>query len=198
VRAFDDRRIRLIEHSKKQGVLRTFEDAIRNASGDILFLSDQDDLWAENKISTVLRAFERYPDCDLAVSDAVLIDENSAQLADSYYARLGGFHSGWLANVLHCNYLGCTMAFRRRVRDKVLPFPPGTDVFHDLWIGTLNSLTGGKTLYIERPLVRYRRHRTNATGNRRLTLGRQFRIRWNLCLSLAMYYLRWRGKSPVS
>lgn len=189
VRSLHDNRIRLIEHSSNLGVSHTFEEAIRRASGKILFLSDQDDLWAANKISAVLRAFQLCPAVDIVVSDAALIDENGSPLGPSYYAQRGKFRSGVLANVFRCSYLGCTMAFRRRIRAKILPFPRGADVLHDLWIGALNSLTGGKTLYLDHSLVFYRRHEGNATGNKRLTIAHKIRIRWALCQSLARFWL---------
>jgi glycosyltransferase involved in cell wall biosynthesis len=185
-----DARIRLRRHGANQGVLRSFEDAIRQAVGDIVFLSDQDDLWAVDKVATVLGTFQLRPEADIVVSDAAVIDGDDNPLGCSYYAQKGKFRSGILANLVHCSYLGCTMAFRRRIRSRILPFPSGADVFHDLWIGAANTLAGGKTLYIERPLVLYRRHPGNATGNRQLTLGRQIRIRWDLCRSLAEFWLR--------
>lgn len=194
VRSLRDSRIRLIEHAANSGVQRTFEEAIRSASGDILFLSDQDDIWARNKVSIVLQAFQECPELDLAVSDAALIDEAGKPLADSYYSASGGFHSGVLVNLLHCKYLGCTMAFRRRVRDKILPFPAATTVFHDLWIGTATAVSGGKTIYIAQPLVYYRRHLSNVTGNRRLPFARQVRIRWDLCLALVQFCVRHRRR----
>ena len=185
IRAMNDNRVHLIAHSSNLGVSRSFEDAIRAASGEILFLSDQDDLWVADKVSTVLRAFQLASEADIVVSDAALIDENGGSLAPSYYAQRGKFRSGVLANVLRCSYLGCAMAFRSRIRAKILPFPRGGAVLHDLWIGALNSLTGGKALYVDHPLVLYRRHGENATGNRRLPITRQLHLRWDLCRSLA-------------
>ncbi len=185
VRLLCDSRIRLIEHNHNLGVARSFEDAICAASGTILFLSDQDDLWAERKVATIQDVFQTHPEVDIVVSDAALIDEDGRSLEPSYYAQRGKFRPGVLANVLRCSYLGCTMAFRSRVRETVLPFPAGADVLHDVWIGASNALAGGKTLYIDAPLVLYRRHDANATGNKRLTLARRLRIRWDLCRSLA-------------
>jgi glycosyltransferase involved in cell wall biosynthesis len=197
IERFHDARIRLHRHECNLGVAHTFEDAIRAASGQILFLADQDDLWAANKVSTVLRAFQLFPDVDIVASDAALIDEGDAPIGSSYYAQRGKFRPGVVANVLRCSYLGCTMAFRSGIRARILPFPNGVDVFHDLWIGASNALAGGKTLYIDRTLVLYRRHESNATGNKRLTLARQIRMRWELCRSLAGFWVhsgRFRGK----
>ena len=189
IESFDDGRVLLMKHKTTQGVLRSFEDAIRRARGDILFLSDQDDIWAADKVSIVLEAFRMHPESDIAVSDAALIDDTGSPIAPSYYAQRGKFRSGLVANVFRCSYLGCTMAFRGRIRNRILPFPTGADVLHDVWIGTVNSLAGGKTLYIDHPLVFYRRHAGNATGNRRLSVARQIRIRWALSKSLASSWL---------
>jgi hypothetical protein len=64
-----------------------------------------------------------------------------------------------------------------------------------LWIGVANSLAGGKSVYINSPLVLYRRHGDNATGVKRLPFTRQIRIRWDLCRSLALAWSRLRGRS---
>ena len=188
VGSLNDPRVRLIEHRNNMGALRSFEDAIRSASGEILFLSDQDDLWKPGKVSTVLWAFHLSPEANVAVSDADLIDERDNQLGPSYYAKRGRFRSSLLANIVRCSYLGCTMAFRSRIRASVLPFPAHADVLHDLWIGAVSAITGSKTTYIDHALVSYRRHEENLTGNRKLPLARQIRIRWDLCRSLVHFY----------
>ncbi len=73
VLSLGDRRIQLIEHTANRGVSRTFEDAIRAASGRILFLSDQDDLWSPNKVAVMMEVFRlspvRDPDCDGCLVD---------------------------------------------------------------------------------------------------------------------------------
>jgi glycosyltransferase involved in cell wall biosynthesis len=190
IASLQDQRIRLIQNDKNQGVLRTFEEAIRAASGDILFLSDQDDLWAPDKVPWTLRIFQLHPNANVVVSDAALISEQGVSIAPSYYAQLGGFRSGVLQNLIHCRYLGCTMAFRSRIRKEILPFPAGHPVLHDLWIGALNAFLGGETIYIDRPLVHYRRHPRNVTGNQRLPLARQLQIRWGLFASLITVWFR--------
>ena len=184
IESLRDTRIRIERHASNLGVLRSFEDAICNAHGDILFLADQDDLWTPEKVSTVLHAFVMHPEVEIVVSDAALIDENDAPIGASYYAIRGPFRPGILSNLLHCKYLGCTMALRSRIRNRILPFPSKADVLHDLWIGAVNSFAGGKALYIDSPLVLYRRHDGNATGSQRLPLSRQIRLRWDLCRSL--------------
>ena len=55
----------LIENDKRiiylngpgRGVIANFEFAISKARGDYIFLSDQDDVWLDGKINTVLKEF---------------------------------------------------------------------------------------------------------------------------------------------
>jgi glycosyltransferase involved in cell wall biosynthesis len=184
IRAERDDRIRLIEHQVNHGVLVSFEEAVRGAAGEIIFLSDQDDIWLPGKVSEVLAAFDRYPESAVVVSDAALIDQDGNTVAPSYF-RDRPFKAGLLPNLLHCRYLGCVMAFRSALVPGILPFPRGFDVGHDIWIGTRNAISGGATCYIDKPLVLYRRHAENLTGRRRLPRFRQIRLRAHLLWALA-------------
>ena len=51
--AKNDPRVRYIEGPSK-GVIKNFENAIKAATGDVIFLSDQDDIWCEGKVEKVL------------------------------------------------------------------------------------------------------------------------------------------------
>ena len=88
--------------------------------------------------------FDQQFRADIVVSDAALMNEDGTPTSPSYYANRGKFQSGSLPNVLHGRYLGCTMAFRNRIHSRILPFPKGGDIHHDLWIGTSNSLAGAR------------------------------------------------------
>jgi glycosyltransferase involved in cell wall biosynthesis len=187
---FGDSRILLHRQELNRGVLRSFEAAIARATGEIIFLSDQDDIWMPDKVRCVVDAFQDNPKADIVVSDAELIGTNNARFEKTYYQERGRFQSGVLSNIFRCKYLGCTMAFRSSVSTNLLPFPKRSDILHDVWIGTAASLAGYRVFYIDRPLMQYRRHENNATGNRSLTLTRQLRIRWDLCRSLAVFCWR--------
>jgi glycosyltransferase involved in cell wall biosynthesis len=190
VRSLCDRRLHLIEHATNQGIAKTFEEAILHANGSVIFLSDQDDIWIEGKVAKILRAFEDNPHVSLVVTDALLMDEAGNPLESSYYESRGSFRSGFLANLFRSKFLGCTMAFRSKLVPKILPFPRDCgDVVHDFWIGVVNSITIGNTLYINEPLVRYRRHSAAATGGT-LTRSRQLRIRFELLRAILNFWTR--------
>jgi glycosyltransferase involved in cell wall biosynthesis len=196
VSALQDASLLLIRHIHNQGVLRAFETALSRSTGEIVFLSDQDDLWLPNKVETVLDAFARDPDLMLVASDAILIDQDGAKIGDSFYAERGKFRAGLWPNLLMGKFHGCTMAFRRALLRKALPFPSGRLVHHDTWIGCMNALTRGKTKYIAEPLVAYRRHSANVTGRVRLSNYTRFKMRSQLLRGLlaSCWARRWRDQ----
>lgn len=190
VQSLQDGRIRFIEHGGNMGVLHTFEDAIRVASGQILFLSDQDDLWKPQKVEVILNALCLNPDVTLIATDTAIIDSDGTLLIDSYFSGRGGFRSGLWANLVRNHFGGCTMAFRAELIREILPLPHKYDVLHDIWIGVRCSLSGHKTLYIDESLVLNRRHSSTVTGKKPLSIFRRVRIRGHLLLALADFWIR--------
>ena len=174
-------RIRLFKHERNEGVVATFEDALRCATGNILFLSDDDDLWAPNKVERVLKEFERNPQAQVVASRVALIDEHGDLLPDGRVNRYGVFQPGFWRNIVKNHYQGSAMAVRASFLGRVLPFPRGKLFLHDAWIGTRNEAHGGKTVFIGEPLVYYRRHSQNAS--QRHDPLRLLRVRINLLIA---------------
>ena len=192
VESFHDRRIRLFRNAANLGVVQSFERALLAATGEIILLSDQDDTWDPRKVETILAAFRAHPEVSLVVSDASLMDGQGFPLANSYYEQRGSFSDRFLANLYRCKYLGCTMAFRAKTLHRALPFPRSKLVLHDIWIGTINRVSGGKTLYLPDRLVSYRRHDATVTGTRVIPLMRQMAFRLSLLSATASFLLRQR------
>jgi len=153
-----DNRIRLFRDNHFQSPVLNFEHALKQASGETIFLSDQDDLWAPNKVHVMTEILKT---CDLAVSDCDVIDASGRQTHPSFYAKR---HSGpgLFKNIYKNTYLGCCMAFRAEVLDWALPFPKDVPM-HDMWLGTIAEMFG-KTRFCPDVLVHYRRHCKNASS----------------------------------
>jgi len=183
-----DPRIRLLRHSKNLGVVPTFEDALRSATGDVLFLCDDDDVWAPTKVQRFLDVFERHRDVEVVTSRVSLIDENDDRLPNSRVNREGRFSSGFWKNVLVNHYQGSAMAIRASLLGRVLPFPRHKTFLHDAWIGTRNEVAGGRTEFIDEDLLYYRRHAKNAS--RTQSPVRQIRTRIDLLVAHVSYALR--------
>jgi len=159
IEAFQDSRIRVTHNLENQGVILAFETALRNSKGDIIFLSDQDDIWHSNKVNTMLQVFQEKPNITLVTSDAELINEEGEMIAPSFFSLRGQFTAQVLPNLIKNKYHGCTLAFRKELLKKVLPFPQDIPM-HDAWIGLINSIYG-KTVYLDEPLLQYRLHHHN-------------------------------------
>ena len=140
-------------HEKNAGVVATFEDALRSATGDILFLCDDDDVWAPTKVRRFLDVFESRPDVGIVQSRVRMIDENDQPMPDSRINREGRFLPGFWRNLYMNHYQGSAMAIRASLLGRVLPFPARKSFLHDAWIGTRNDLLGGRRCFIDEDLL---------------------------------------------
>jgi len=157
IKNFDDKRIRLLEDNRFHSPAYNFENALEKATGDIIFLSDQDDIWLENKVKIMMGLLQQY---ELVVSDCIIINENEDILQESFF-KIRGSKKGLLNNLVKNSYVGCCMAFNRRILDIALPFPDKLPM-HDMWIGMIGELYG-KTYFCDQKLVKYRRHDHSAS-----------------------------------
>lgn len=168
IRAFADPRIRLMEHTVNMGVTRTFEETLRAATGDLLFLSDHDDIWAADKVELFREAFAQGPHIQIVMSAVALIDSEGIPFRNKRYDKNGSFQRGFLRNVLKNDYQGSALAMRSDLLAPLLPFPSNRTYLHDAWIGTLNDRLRGGMVFLSKPLLLYRRHTANVS--RRMTL----------------------------
>lgn len=185
ISAIGDPRIRLVRHERNQGVVTTFEDAMRSAIGEILFLCDDDDVWAPTKVQRFLEVFQSRPDAEIVTSRVRMIDERDRPLPGSRINRGGRFLPGFWRNLYKNHYQGSAMAIRASLLGRVLPFPARTTFLHDAWIGTRNELLGGKAAFIDEDLLLYRRHTTNASRTK--PLPRQIQTRIELLIAHLRY-----------
>jgi glycosyltransferase involved in cell wall biosynthesis len=155
IKAYNDHRIRLIENCKFKSPVFNLENALKLAKGDYIFLSDQDDIWHKDKVKIVLGYLTKY---NVVVSDCNLINEEGIETNSSFFT-LNNSKAGLMHNFIKNSYLGCCMAFDRKILKSVLPFPQHI-AMHDIWIGLISELTG-KPVFIPEKLVSYRRHSLN-------------------------------------
>ena len=157
IESFNDERIILLKEQTFHSHVYNFENALKHAKGDTLFLADQDDIWLPHKVSHMLTLLQEY---DLVLSDAKMVDDAKNPLYDSFFA----FHHsrrGFFKNLYQNSYLGCCMAFKRNLLDIALPFPKHINM-HDWWIG-MNAELYSSIVFTEEPLVLYRRHEDTLT-----------------------------------
>lgn len=153
--------LQLHRNPRDFGVVRTVERGLRLARGDILFLSDQDDVWLPGKRAAFAAEFTRDEQALVVLSDAEVIDTQGRVIAPSFMRLRGGFKADLWSTLLRNRYIGCAMAVRRSLLDLALPIPPHVPM-HDSWLGALGHLRG-RVVFLERPYLQYRRHGANLT-----------------------------------
>ena len=179
ISSIQDSRIHIFKNSFRN-VVKNFEFAINQSSGDYIFLSDQDDIWHEDKVAAYLNCFNE-SNADLIVSDVAFIDERGNNKKEQFYPK--GFKGSTLTNLRKNNFIGCAMAFKEHTKKWFLPFPINTPM-HDWWIG-LTIGKKGTIKFLDQKLIYYRRHNDNVTSGKQSNLWNIIRWRWilikNLC-----------------
>lgn len=155
-----DARVNVIDGPQK-GVIRNFENAVAACTGDVIFLCDQDDVWDADKYASVTAAFVDET-VMLVMHDARLVDKEKRVIGESFFATRHT-KTGFLKNLWKNSYIGCCMAFSKHLKPHILPFPDSVPM-HDQWIG-MTAERHGKVVLLHRPLLSYRRHGDNATGD---------------------------------
>ena len=156
-----DPRVRVVENPYGGGVQNNFTSAVLSCRGRYIFLSDQDDMWYDNKIATVVSAFET-TGADLVVHDGYMTDAELNIQEGTIFQRYGTYNNP-LLNIVKQNFWGCCMAFRREIRELVCPFPNKGGVGHDIWIGILMGFSG-KIVRLHECLIAHRVHGNNVTA----------------------------------
>jgi glycosyltransferase involved in cell wall biosynthesis len=177
----DAPRLTILRGEQTLGVAANFARAISACTGDLVALSDQDDVWREDRVAHLVARFTTEADLLLLHGDADLIDDEDRPLGSSLFGALGissavrdEVHSGLAFDVLMRRNIvtGATAGFRRELAELALPVPAGW--LHDEWLAIAAASVGRVDLTEER-LVRYRQHGANEIGARELTVTGKFR-----------------------
>lgn len=177
--SFKDRRIVIYRNGFKN-VVKNFEFALSKARGDIIFLSDQDDIWLPTKVEEVLEVFDKKPDVTLVFSNAFFKSPDENVNGTTFFGQRPPLSLAH--NLIRNHFLGCTMAFRNILKDKIFPFPQNL-AMHDWWIG-LNHIKYGKPFFIDESLVEYRRHENTVTNGQRASIMTGLKWRLNILKNL--------------
>jgi len=134
------------------------------------------------KIGILLAYFEAHPEAKIVTTGIRIIDQHGRTLVAHEDWKQKAFTSALLPNILRNRFQGSAMAFRASLRELVLPFPKRKIFLHDAWIGICNRMNGGEAIYIDEPLLYYRRHGNNFSG--KLSIRLQIAARLQLLLAL--------------
>lgn len=181
IESYGDHRIKVFSNQKFHSPIYNFENSLKKAKGDYIFLCDQDDIWYPDKVDTMLKYLNKY---DLVVSNCKVVDADLNVISESFFTIcLSG--KGFWKNLIKNTYLGCCMAFKKEVLFYALPFPDNI-AMHDIWIGLSVELHGA-SFFLDTPLINYRRHGANASfggGKSEFSFSYRLKYRFHMLYSL--------------
>lgn len=194
----DMTQIRILDSKGGLGITKNFERSIAACSHDLIALADQDDIWHDDKLSTMIEQFDSRPELLLLHSDARLVDGNGTPLGRDLLDALevssqdrDAIHSGQAFSVLLRRNLatGATSMIRRDLLDFALPF--AEDWVHDEWLAIMAAAVS--TLdFVPQTLIDYRQHGQNQIGVQLPSLSvkvrRVLQSRGNRNLNLAVKF----------
>lgn len=171
----------VLRNATALGVTGNFEQATLACTGELIALSDQDDLWAPERLETIAAEFAARPGLLLLHGDARLVDSAGAAIGQTLFEALEVtarerelVHSGRAFETLLRRNLatGATTVFRRALLASAAPFPRGW--VHDEWLAIIAAATGEVDL-LDAALVDYRQHGANQIGAARLSFAGKVR-----------------------
>ncbi|HEY3309667.1 MAG TPA: glycosyltransferase [Desulfuromonadaceae bacterium] len=165
IKGFSDPRVHLYEGNTFFSTIFNFENALRKATGDIIILADQDDVWLENKVLIIQERFaQQTAPVYLVMLDGCVIDGDERAIAPSIFGKTNA-GKGMLKNIYDNTYMGCCLAFSRDLLEIALPFPRQIPM-HDMWLGLLAEIFGEVDFVAEKTIC-YRKHAMSQTNFKR-------------------------------
>lgn len=163
IEGYKDSRIKIytMVHTRKgmkshYYVTMNFENALKHAMGDYIFLSDQDDVWVSNKVDNCMEILQNH---DMVLHNLQCVDGDLHPMNQNIYNNSFRPKNYLMRRGKH---YGCALAFKRELLQYILPFPKKL-LIHDFWVGIIGEIFGSFK-FLDEPLTKYRIHSTNASG----------------------------------
>lgn len=171
-----DNRIELHIQEKNLGIVKNIEFLLNKVESPYFMLSDQDDVWMQEKIGKSIEYLKKQ-NADFLFTDLEVVDENLNTMYKSFndYMLLTRKINKYL-NDKRLNYLyncvtGCTILAKKETIQCVLPLPTYSKyLIHDHWMSLMISLNF-KVTYFPEKYIKYRQHGNNQVGTEKISHG---------------------------
>ena len=166
IESLNDPRVKIFRNEINRREVHSFSRAIELAQGEIIFLSDQDDIWLPGRVQSMADRLQK-SDASLITSNFEWMDASERPLDVAFDGVSSAASSRNFRNIADIflgktNYFGCAMAFKRELVPLIVPIPSYVES-HDLWIALAANLIKSN-LHIDDKTFRKRRHANNATS----------------------------------
>lgn len=139
------------------GFTKNFEKAVSLCTGDIVFLSDQDDIWFADKIEQIEAVFQKNHDHHLVIHDGEIVDDS---LIRNNVTKMQQVIDGFGVDTVLA--MGGLTAVRRELLSYALPIPEGV-IGHDIWFHQVARFLGTRLVF-KSVLQLIRRHGENTSN----------------------------------
>lgn len=156
----------LVKNKKNKGFSKNFLDTLKKCTGDLIFISDQDDIWNSDKVEIM---------CGQFIDDQVMAVCSSYNLIDGsdkvIYEKIPNLRSSDIGDIINLSFndfigastvRGCAMCIRKDVIDDIPDLDLSNFLGHD-WLINILAISKGKNLYIRKQLFSYRIHDNNVS-----------------------------------
>jgi len=152
-------KIKAFKNERNIGYNKNFERAISYCQGDYIAISDQDDIWLPDKVSSLLNILDSETTI-LAHCSSINFSNNKLKLHSDNRNWSYMFSGNDTRELIFKNLIsGHNILFKKELVDKCLPIPEG--IFYDWWIVTVATCYGN-IVALPEPKVKRRIHGNNA------------------------------------
>ncbi|MCJ7933545.1 MAG: glycosyltransferase family 2 protein [Chryseobacterium sp.] len=171
---------KVYRNEKNLRSVKNFEKAISLCTHEIIFLSDQDDVWENNKVEAHLNYFGQHPNIQVIATNGYCIDNHDekkemysfwdvpaiAKSTDTDYTIRDTLSK--VANIA----TGASMSLRKSFLPEIIPFPNAPHLHHDEWMAFIASQKDAFAMLNEK-LFSYRIHDSQQIGGVFFTKNKQ-------------------------
>tara|TARA_B100002019_G_C21211712_1_gene569802 strand:+ start:9 stop:752 length:744 start_codon:yes stop_codon:yes gene_type:complete len=164
IESLKDKRITIYLNNKNRREVYSFNRAIELAKNDFIFLSDQDDIWIDDRVKTMKKYINNF---NLVSSNFFWIDKNDKKIEINYDGVKSENSKKYISNIIDIfkgktNYYGCAMAFHSDLKKIIYPIPNYVES-HDLWIAKCANIYK-RNIHIDEKTLLKRNHQNNTTS----------------------------------
>jgi glycosyltransferase involved in cell wall biosynthesis len=153
------------------GWRKNFFSGLNYVTGDIIFLSDQDDIWENDKLQIMTEKMMPHSNIMALTGYLTLIDDDDRSLPNNKNIPFYGIDTNELSlnkftsRSPYTYVLGCTLAIRKDLI-KYINYLNDEDMYYinyDLFLWRVATFLDG-AYYLNKRIVKYRIHNTNTSG----------------------------------
>ena len=161
--------VNIIKNEQPKGCSQNFSMLADKATGDIIFLCDQDDVWLPEKIENMVNEFKQFPETAVVFCNSRFVDCNLNDMGYSTSDILKisnevckkiNEENDLLDFIKNPMMYGHNIAFRKEFRNCFLPIPEYVNIY-DLYINYIAVCSHIRC--IRKDLTLFRRHGNNSS-----------------------------------